>query len=230
MSFFTGDKDACLVSFVLFDDLSLLSLLSLEGLLPPVFFEGGDADRCLSSLVLSVSVLLRCCRGGGGGGGGGSGGGGEALRPPWGIAVLVTLLDLLRESPEDEEELEDERSRCFFCGGDLLGDLRRFFSLLLCLLFGVGDLCLRFLASDSDLCLLFLELFFFSLRDDELLSDLPLSFFFFFFFCLAGAGEGERELADSLTILYCFCCSCCFADAAAVTAARRFGSKELPST
>ncbi|WP_221724549.1 hypothetical protein, partial [Ochrobactrum sp. SFR4] len=81
----------------------------------------------------------------------------------------------------------------------VLRDRFLFLSFDLRLLFGVGDLCFRFLDSDSDLCFFFFELFFLS-RRGELLSDLrPLSFFFFFFFCF---GVGDRELLVSRTRLY----------------------------
>lgn len=140
----------------------------------------------------------------------------------------MTLRDLLRELSEEEEESgEDERPLRPFWDADSLVDLFLFFSLALCLLLGLGDLCFLFFESDSDLCFFFLELFFLSLREGDLLSDLPLSFFFFFFFCL---GDGERELLDSRTRLYCFCCSCCLAAAAAASLALRLGSNELPST
>lgn len=79
----------------------------------------------------------------------------------------------LREVSEEEaESAEVERwARRLLGAGVVLRDRFRFLSLDLRLLFGVGDLCLRFLDSDSDLCFFFFELFFLS-RRGELLSDL----------------------------------------------------------
>lgn len=127
---------------------------------------------------------------------------GEGLRPVKAVVWVfaAALRDRLREVSEEEAESADvERwARRLLGAGVVLRDRFLFLSLDLRLLFGVGDLCFRFLDSDSDLCFFFLELFFLS-RRGELLSDLrPLSFFFFFFFCF---GVGERELLDSRTRL-----------------------------
>lgn len=126
---------------------------------------------------------------------------GERLCPVKAVVWVfaAALRDRLREVSEEAESAEVEWwARRLLGAGVVLRDRFRFLSLDLRLLFGVGDLCFRFLDSDSDLCFFFLELFFLS-RRGELLSDLrPLSFFFFFFFCF---GVGERELLDSRTRL-----------------------------
>lgn len=127
---------------------------------------------------------------------------GERLCPVKAVVwvFVAALRDRLREVSEEEAESAEVEwwARRLLGAGVVLRDRFRFLSLDLRLLFGVGDLCFRFLDSDSDLCFFFLELFFLS-RRGELLSDLrPLSFFFFFFFCF---GVGERELLDSRTRL-----------------------------
>jgi len=100
---------------------------------------------------------------------------GEGLRPVKAVVCVfaAALRDRLREVSEEEAESADvERwARRLLGAGVVLRDRFRFLSLDLRLLFGVGDLCFRFLDSDSDLCFFFLELFFLS-RRGELLSDL----------------------------------------------------------
>lgn len=143
--------------------------------------------------------------------------------------AALGLRDLLREGEvllEDEEFCEVEELRVLRClrGGEWVGLLFLFLSLLARLLLGLVDLCF-FLLFDLDWDLLFfLELFFFfSFERADGLADRPRLRPFFFFLRL---GDGERDRIGSRMMPYCFCGSLLLA----ASCARLLGSKELPST